>query len=237
MIRECIRNHTIFCFKTKSLLVLDDGILLGKYRNVDHLLKHHSRDKILKLLCDEEKNYAELKISYDDACKNKTDTNDFVFAYRLNDRHFLRIADDDKIYVYYFHDRAEIKGELIFPWDYPQSISFIGCRNGHSDLEIIEDYTKISVIDFFCKYVFRMELDKTQKHKKCKDNHYMLYNELEIILDSHATFYLSDNMEDYGLLDGYISDMWECDDEKIIDELCNKSMMRFGQEYKAYWCS
>ena len=236
MVQECIRNHTIFCFKTKSLWVLDDDKLLDEYQNVDHFLKCYERDKILKLLCDENKSYAELKETYDNACKNKTDTKDFIFAYKINNSHYLRMYDD-KIYVYYFQDRVAIREELIFPWDYPQSISFIGNRNGYSDLEIIEDYTKLSVVDFFCKYFFCIELDKTKNHKKCENNHYMLYDSIDVVLDSHVAFYLPVDMEDCGLMDGYISDMWECNDERMIDELCNKSMMQFGQEYKAYWCS
>lgn len=234
MKKSIVRNHSVFCFESRLRNELNDCKLKNdKYKSIAQLLKRHSKDEILSLVCSETKAYSEILSSFESANESQEDNDLFVFAFFVDDNCLIKVGQFNRINVYYYQDRYRIDGEAIFPWDYPHKISCLGISS-NADCRAIEDFLALNTVDYFLKYTPNILSSRNQFVRDEASGIYKVNESFSIVIDSHIVFHIArgnGHMEKR-----YIADTWWYDDEEILTDLLNMPISSFGNKYKAYWC-
>lgn len=189
-----------------------------KHKKVNDVLLLYTHNQILQNYCNEVIQYEDLLLSYQKAIETLKSNNHFVWTYKVNSKY--NVAISDTIDIYFVSHKLRFNREKLFPWDYPSCIFTIGYKKGYSVKEIISDLKKLNYVSFFKKYYLNIDKSKDEE------------DILRIIIDSHITFELLDEQEKKSI---YVADAWYYNEEEILYDLNNLSLIDFGDKYKAIW--
>ena len=193
-------------------------------------------EEIVKNVFEDPIDYERLICSYNNALEHSKSNEEFELVYPASAQCFLSITD--KIQVYYVQSPRTTRKRWLrkrneaIPWYYPDTVTSIGWNLGCSPEKIVEDFVRLSFIDFFKKYNATNPLAPKCSGKAHDGRTYQLTDNLSVFIDRHITLLYRDNAKFYEL---YIADSWCDDDCKIVSDLCDLSMLDFGLKYKAYW--
>lgn len=140
-----LRNNVVRCTSSSYYSLQGEK----NYKSLKELLIDYNMNYILKKVYDETtKDYEQLCTSYTNAIK--TANNDFMLCYKISKEFAVKI--DSHITLYKLEKPIFVGKDKLIPWRYASGECYIGDSWWFSDEEIIEDLTKMTLLEFILKY-------------------------------------------------------------------------------------
>ena len=146
--KKIIVRNTPSTDLASKLILFDDK----HWNTKDEFISFYGLDKVLRDIFGEKDGFNILNKKYNECLKAGSNNDDFFYALLIDKEYGIMISEKSHIYLLHLEPHININGSPILDWNYYNDKKYIGDAWWSNDKEIVDDISKLTMIEFFKKY-------------------------------------------------------------------------------------